>query len=476
MKIKSTLKLTALLGGTAGLLLATASAQNAVKKSSAKETIPVETSTLSKPLWLTDFSLGVKEGYDSNVLGAGSGLPFNNAPTNPKTNVYTLTTQDSWVTTISPKIGIDFVPLLGDQKLFKTLAIGYAGDYALYTNDSTETNYAHRFSTAIKGGAGDFKFSLENVFAYIDGSKTAPTYPGGYRSAYATAIPRERRNQEQDRSKIFVIYTNGNFFIRPIASLLYYNLNTDRLDPNLTSTPNGYQNYANRSDVNGGFDVGYNVIPKLAATVGYRYGSQYQQQFSWVGTGASAANNAKHIPYSSSSTYNRVLFGAEGQPAKWLAIQFQLGPDFRSYEANTSTHITPVNTMSPVVFYGDATVTADITSKDKLAFLFKDWRWVSSTGLIPYQDISYNLTYTRKITDKLSASLQTIAAESNYTCAQGTNGMRDDWMFTVSPGLKYTFNSHFSVSISYAANWGVNGLNGPLAVTGASPGPANEFV
>ena len=294
MKIKSKLKLSGLLGSAAGLVLATASAQNAVNQSSAKETVPVVTSTSSKPAWLTEVSLGLKEGYDSNLLMGGSYLPYSPDPAKQA-----LEPKGSWVTTIAPKIGVDLVPLLGDQKFFKTVSIGYAGDYSLYANDSSETNYAHRFSTAIKGGGGDLKFSLENVFAYIDGSKMAPIYPGGYRSAYATAIPRERRNQEQDRSKIFVIYTHGNFFIRPIASLLYYNLNTYRLNPNApNAAPSGYQNYANRSDVNGGFDLGYHVMPKLAATLGYRYGSQYQQQFSWVGTGASAANDARHVPYS----------------------------------------------------------------------------------------------------------------------------------------------------------------------------------
>lgn len=455
----------ALFGGTASMLfsIGTANGQEAKAGKSGKETIPVVAPSLGKPAWLTELSLGVKEGYDSNLLGQGTQLPYAAPSAIPKSQIYTLNNIDSWVTTISPKIGIDFVPFLGDQKVFQTLAIGYAGDYSIYTNDSNETNYANRFSTAIKGKIDAFKFSIDNVFTYVDGSKIAPTYPGGYRSAYATAIPRERRNQDQDRSKIFIQYDNGKFFVRPIATLLYYNLNTVRLDPNLASTPNGYQNYANRSDVNGGVDLGYKVLPDVAATIGYRYGSQYQQSFSWAGTGGDS--NPKGAPYSSSNTYNRLLFGSEGKVAKWLTFQFQLGPDFRSYQADSASHITPVNNLSPVVFYGDASVTADITSVDKLAFLFKDWRWVSSTGLVPYQDSSYNLTYTRKLSDKLTASFQTIAANSNYSAALGTNGERNDWLFTISPGLRYTFNSHFTATLAYSANWGVNGFGSPLPKT-----------
>ena len=412
-------------------------------KKSDKEVIPVVAPTPVKPAWLTDLSIGFKESYDSNLLLGGASLP---QLTGASAGLTAQTTKSSWVSTISPKIGIDFVPLLGDQKVFQTLAIGYAGDYSIYSDDSAESNYAHRFLTSVKGKLDAFKFSLDNTFAYIDGSNIAPFYPGGYRSAYATAVPRERRNQFQDRSKVFVQYDNGKFFVRPIASLLYYNLNT--VKQNIT----GYQNYANRSDVNGGLDLGYKVLPDIAATIGYRYGSQYQQQFSWD-------------LHSASNTYNRVLFGAEGKFQKWLTFQFQLGPDFRSYDGVAVSHLTYVNYQSPVVFYGDASVAAQITSVDKLTFLFKDWRWVSSTGLVPYQDSSYSLTYSRKLGDHFSASLQTIAADSNYTSAQRTtSGQRNDWMFTVSPGVTYTFNSHFSATVAYSANWGVNGLDGPIPV------------
>jgi len=463
MKRKLTIKIgeiarLTLFGGAASLLfsIGTAHGQEVKTTKTGKEAIPVVTTSSKKPKWLTDLSLGIKEGYDSNLWGAGTELPYS-------ATVKALETPSSWVTTVSPKIGIDFLPFLGDQKLFQTLALGYAADYSIYTNAPEETNNANRFSTTIKGKVDAFKFSIDNLFTYVDGSKIAPTYPGGYRSAYATAIPRERRNQDQDRSKVFVQYDNGKFFVRPIASLLYYNLNTIRENPNLGTTPNGYQNYSNRSDVNGGVDVGYKVLPDVAATLGYRYGSQYQQQFSWAGTGGNS--NPNGIPYSSPSTYHRLLLGSEGKVEKWLTFQFQLGPDFRSYEENSSTHISPVNHLNPMVFYGDANVAADITRVDKLTFLFKDWRWVSSTGLVPYQDSSYNLTYTRQLSHQLSASLQTIAADSNYNCAQGTNGERNDWMFTVSPVFKYTFNSHFTATLSYSANWGVNGFDGALPKT-----------
>ena len=154
MKTQTTFKSVALWGGAAGVLLGHATAQETVKKSSPKETVPVVTSTPAKPAWLAELSLGVQEGYDSNVYRGGTDLPYSAPSAIPKNQIYTLKNVDSGVTTISPKIGINFIPLLGDQKLFQTLSVGYAGDYSIFTNASEETNEAHRFSTVIKGGEG----------------------------------------------------------------------------------------------------------------------------------------------------------------------------------------------------------------------------------------------------------------------------------------------------------------------------------
>jgi hypothetical protein len=212
----------------------------------------------------------------------------------------------------------------------------------------------------------------------------------------------------------------------------------------LLTTPSGYQNYSDRYDVNGGLDLGYKIIPDLAATLGYRYGHQYQQQYSWS-------------KYSASSDYQRLLFGTEGKPLKWLKLQMQLGPDFRAYEGNSPTHTTALNNLNPVVFYGEANISAEITRLDTLVFQFKQFRWVSSCGLIPYTDSLYQLTYTRKLTDKLTFTGDTRAMESNYTSANTANGKRNDWMFALNGGLRYTFNAHFSMDVSYTANFGVNG-------------------
>ena len=422
----------------AGTVFGQESASGSIKNQDKKEAIPMLTSTSGQPGWLSDLSLGIRESYDSNVFLAGADQKYMPAGTR------TLKDMSSWVTTFSPRIGINFAPLMGDQKIIQALTIAYQPDFAIYSSQTSETNEAHRFTTALKGKAGDFSFNLENGFAFIDGSREAPAYPGNYLSAYSLAAPRERRMQEQDRAKIVLEYDYGKWFVRPVATLLFYNMETYLKNPALASTPSGYMNYEDRYDVNGGVDLGYKVLPELAATLGYRYGYQYQQTFSWS-------------PCSSSNDYQRLLFGVDGKLWKWLKIQFQLGPDFRSYEGDTSTHISPVRNLNPAVFYGEANVTAEVTGKDRLAFLFKQWRWVSSVGKVPYQDSLYDLTYTRKLSGPLSLVVGGRALESDYTCATGASGMRDDWMVTLSTGLRYAFNTRVSADLAYSANWGVNG-------------------
>ncbi|HYG34267.1 MAG TPA: hypothetical protein VEC99_05760, partial [Clostridia bacterium] len=365
-----------------------------------------------KPAWLTDLSIGVKESYDNNVFLSGVESRFLPAtyPV-PEGSAVALKERSSWVTTVSPKVGFNFAPLLGSQHAISVLSLGYAPDFAIYHDEDSESYNAHRLAQTIKLKSGDFSLSLDNGFNYIDGSDVGPTYPGGLLNALATAAPRERREQFQDRGKVSLQYDINKWFVRPTASLLYFDLRT--VQQNVA----GYQNYADRYDVNGGADVGYRVNPNLALTLGYRYGHQYQEQYSFS-------------PYSSPSDYNRVLLGVEGKPLKWLKLELQGGPDFRSYAPDSAAHLTPVNDKDPVKYYGEASVTAEVSAKDTLAFKYRQFQWVSSTGRIPYFDSLYDLNYRHKFTPKFTMDLGARLLTWDYSSGNlvPTN-RRDDWQY-----------------------------------------------
>jgi hypothetical protein len=390
--------------------------------------------SFQKPAWLSELSLSAKEGYDTNVFLSGA-----NQADMPKGAV-TLKNRDSFVATISPKVEIDFAPLLGSPKTLQTLSFSYAPDFVIYDKAKSESYDAHRAGATIKAKSGAFTLSLENNFTYIDGSKDGVVYPGGYTSAYATAGVRERRKQIQERTKFSLQFDAGKWFVRPAASLLFYDLMTR------FRNISGCQNYVDRYDVNGGLDFGYKITPQFAATLGYRYGHQYQQQLPWE-------------KYSSPNDYQRLLVGIEGKPLPWLKTEIQFGPDFRSYAPDTSTHTTPVTDKNPVKFYGDATLTAELSRNDTLAFKFKEFQWVSSTGRVPYLDTSYDLSYRRKFGEKLRVDLGAKICESDYTGATISSGLRDDFQYTLSAGANYAINSVTSVNASYSVDFGRNGYD-----------------
>ena len=391
----------------------------------------------SKPDWLMDCSLGIKESYDNNVFLSG----VNNPPAYavPAGSVAALKDRSSWITTVSPKVGVNFSPLTGATNP-SVLSLAYAPDFAIYHDQSSESYNAQRLLAAVKGTAEPVTFGADNNFTYIDGSGMGPVYPGGLYSAFAVTADRERRRQIQDRANVSVQFDQEKWFVRPVASLLYYDLMTAQLD-----AP-GYINYADRYDVNGGADFGYKITSQLALTLGYRYGRQYQQQFAFS-------------PYSSSSDYQRVLVGIEGNPWKWLSVKIQSGPDFRNYDGDSATHTTPLNDRHPVKYFGEALLTATFAPENTLTFKYKLWQWVSGTGKVPYFEGGYELAYHCKFTHKLAFDLGGKILDWDYTSGNLTTCRRNDLEYTVSTGLTYAINSHISVNLAGVMNWGRNEEN-----------------
>ena len=394
-----------------------------------------------KPAWLTDLSFGTKESYDDNLLAvSGNGLPK----------------KTSWITTLSPKVGFNFASLLGAQKTLPTLALTYAPNFNFFHDDPSQDYNAHKIGNTIKGQMDDFSFLLDNAFLYNDGNHQAPIYAlnqgaaaGQYdqfRNNFGQSVVRERLAQTQDRLNIVLRYDWDKFFVRPTAALLDYNLMSDW--HNTSAAPwKGYQNYVDRSDVNGGADLGYKLNSKLAATLGYRYGSTYQQQF------PAAITSDYHY---SSSDYQRVLLGLEGKPWHWLDVKLAGGPDFRNFNA-----LAPVVDHNPVKYYGEAVLAATLTDGQTLTFTYKQWQWVSSTGKAPEFDSSYTLAYHWNATKQLAFDLGGKILEAKY---EGNDYLgitqpsrRDDLEYELSAGVSYAFTAHFSASLSYIYDLGANG-------------------
>ena len=216
-KTKSKIHVSLFFCGVAGLL---------PKSHAADSSAIVSNSTAWQKLgWLTDLSLGVKDSHDDNLLVvSGNGL----AP------------QSSWVTTVSPKVGFNFAPLLGNQKTLQTLSLSYTPDFNVYHTAPSQSYDAHKIGNTIKGNAGDFSFSLDNAFLYNDGNHQAPIYalnqlsgPGAnqldqYRNVYGYQVARDRLAQTQDRATILLRYDWDKCF-RPAGWIAFGLQSDDRL-------------------------------------------------------------------------------------------------------------------------------------------------------------------------------------------------------------------------------------------------------
>ncbi len=416
-------------------------AATATTAAATPSTAPALSPAWKKPAWLTDLSASARQSYDDNVLlVSGLGLPK----------------QDSWISSASAKVGFDFAPLLNDQNLFKSLTFVYSPDVNIYYDAPQENNSGQRIGDSIKASDGDFSLTVDNGFLYNIGSHEAPIYalsqaPGGntddrFRNFYAQAVPRERRDQIQDRGAFSLQYdVNSSIFIRAVATTLYYNLHTTLRE---TVAPYiGYQNWPDRYDANGGADGGYRLTKNFAVTVGYRYGHQYQAQFP---EDVSPAD--RHF---SSNDYQRALLGLEGTPWSWLNVKVCAGPDFRYYNS-----MAPVNDRHAIYPFVEGAATATITQNQTLTFSTKDWEWVASTGLVPYYDMAYLLTYHWNATRHWGFDVNGKILNANFSSGNDTAGSepskRNDIQYTAGFGVTYTFTQNFNANLTYCHNIGRN--------------------
>lgn len=408
-------------------LLMTSVFADAGKVDAAKDILTDKAETKSadayfkKPAWLSEASITVKQGYDSNVFAVDHG---------------SLANMSSWYTSITPKVSLNFVPFLElgkDDKSVETLNLSYAPEVVEYYDTSTENHTNHRIGTVAKGKVDQFSYNVDNAFNYVDGEDTGViNLPAGEVSAYAVAYTRERKEQFYNKNSSFVRYDfDDHWFVRPTFFMLWQ----DRRE--VMGTATGYPNYPDRWDINGGTDIGYKIDKDYAVTLGYRFGHQNQGE----------VPTAPGVFYS--SDYQRVLFGIEGKPLPWMKINLQAGPEFRVYMNGVQSTFDQSNKNT---YYLDANIAFEVTSKDTITISSRDNQWVSGTGLSTYFDRAEQISYTRKITDALSGNISFRALESDYDAPT----MRDDWVFGYGCGLKYVLDEHWTFFADYTYDRGQN--------------------
>jgi hypothetical protein len=394
--------------------------------------------------WKAD--LAVKETFDDNVYLQ------NNAPPSTMPDAVPAK-KDSWVTTITPHVGLDYKFCTG----FKA-ALSYAPDVAVYHNAPSEDNTTHRGLATFSGTADDVVWEQPNTFTYIEGNRYGPVF-GRTLTSSSQDVPaiggiplRDRRAAFIYRGGFKLTWTLDRFFIRPVASAYVHDFKTVQ-EPSTTPTGAYYENYVSRQEVNGGVDIGYDVGKKTFLVLGYRYGRQDQGTLLGVNS-----------PYDSS--YNRILFGVEGSPASWIKLALLGGPEIRDWRSSTPAGFD----RNRIDYWVDASATLMPDKNDAVTLLFRRYTQPAFSSQSIYDDMTYSATWKHTFNEHFSAN----AGMQLYIGDWQVPVYRDDWIYTPSAGVTYTYNKHFSVEATASGDWAENKT--PTSAPKAQYADGREFT
>lgn len=387
-----------MVSGLAVCTLFTVAAANGQDKGAALVSPPAQSS-----VWTPCATLAVRESLDDNVF---------------LQSVTTNANHSSFLTTVLPAVGIAFKP----ADAFNA-SLNYSPEINLYHSASSEDFTMHRVVLGLNGTVSQTKWELSDNFVAIDGSDIGPSFfgPGGAPAGGGPQI-RDRREALVERGQLRVTETLGAWFIRPVISGYYHDFET------LQKAAPGYQNYANRSDLNGGADVAHTLGQDVWLFAGYRYGEQTQ---------------AKVLDYPEryNSTYNRALTGIEGKPWNWLNLALSVGPEFRRYAGSVPASFDRNETYP----YVDSTATLLPTKADTITLSAKRFEQPGFSGRSTYVDATYEMSWRHKFGDKLTIGLGLRAYNTDFLVPV----IRNDWILTPSIVASYAFNHHFSGELSY---------------------------
>jgi hypothetical protein len=383
-----------------------------VLTASGAEPSPIMT-TVSPSPWSPSASFALKESYDDNVFLQGVG---------PNAN------RGSFVTTAIPSIGIGYKasPAFG-------ATISYTPEINYFTSDTGEDSVSHRAGVKLGGTVESTVWEVAENFTAIEGSDLGPTYlqPGGAPAGGGPAV-RDRRDALIERGLARVKQSFGDWFVRPVVEGYLHDFETQH------KTTAGYQNFVNRTDLNGGVDAGWTGIKDTALFAGYRYGVQTEDQL-FPNINATYYNNH----------YNRFLVGVEGNPWDWIKLTASLGPEIRQYDGIVAAGFD----RNQVYCYIDTTATITVTKKDTVTLLAKSFEQPGFSGRSAYLDTTLDLAWRHKLTDKLTVG----AGVHGYnTDIINPSAVRNDWILTSSGVVSYAFTKQLSTELSYLYDSAMN--------------------
>jgi len=372
----------------------------------------------SHPAWLNASLTGGVQ-WDGNLFGYRNETPAGQPD---------VTNRSSLVLSAQGQLACDFAKLFELGEAVKEFSLGYSGGGYWYVDAASEDYASHAVPFVLKAGGEKWDLSVAQHFLFVDGSREAPVYDPAAVNAFGLVFPRERRQQFQDRGQVRINYRAGDFFLRPAAQWRYTDMRT------LMRPQTGYQNFVDRSDVNGGLDTGYFVDENFNLFAGYRYGYQYHQSIPWVGRNAT-------------NHYHRALFGAQIGDKEW-SLSVQAGPTFHEYTgkrlAGQGKHLTRL--------YAEIAAQFKLDERQRVEFSYTQFDTLSSTSAAAYEYYALALRYAYAMSERWEFGASAAWVFTDYEAPTS----RRDGMFTPEIFARWKLNEHVSLRLSYGCDIGYN--------------------
>jgi hypothetical protein len=408
------------------------------------------TGVAATDLTLKDLTLkaemGFKETYDSNVYIQNNDPNPNYVADAKAAGLRPVeANKGSFVTSVLPRAGLDYKPCVAFS-----LSATYAPDVVVYHSAHSEDHVTHRGLVDFGGKVGDASWELTNTITYIDGSREGPTFARPDDIPAIGGIPlRDRRAAFIFRNSFRLTEPVGDWFFRPVAASYIHEFETrQKFVPNskpdqIRSNEYSYENYIDRQEVSGGFDVGYQVVRGIYLVLGYRYGQQDQFKGPIDPDGAIVDS-----PYD--NFYNRILVGVEGSPARWLKLALLFGPDIRTWDDSARLRqMYPTFNQNKLLYYWDASATLLPTEKDTVTLKSLRYEQPAFSSFSMYEDIKTDLVWRRQFSGQVTAT----AGFTLYIGDWQQPVNRNDWIYTPNASVAYAFAKNLSAEVAYSYDW-----------------------
>lgn len=369
------------------------------------------------PALRPSLSVGVSERYDSNVMLQNDG---------PLARI------GSWVTAVQPVLGLDW---RSTEPTPLALGLQYAPDFTFFHQRDEESYRRHVGLLKLSFREGPFTAAATARAQFTDGSTQGPIWstpeePGSTPALGGPEVRYRRRNFYW-QSPLEARYDLEPVYLRGVFEARLWDIMTDfRLLPGYT-----YQNYRDRTDVNGGGDLGVRLAKGWEAAAGYRFGHQDQQRLP-----------AGLPPYTYQNDYHRMVGVLNATPAPWLKFGGEMGPSFHRFNpANLPPGADPTETL--LYFQANATLTLGKATTFKAAA--SQHLLPSTAGRANFQNLRATGTLEQRLTSRLRGSFRFDLQEYDYLRGLA---LRDE-VFTAETRLEYTVSRHLSLTAWYAHEW-----------------------